>query len=112
LLSTKESESGFLPGENMIKKTALWEQGGCEEVSREEESSYCLLGGTSESLDSCEPTACKEATISGLFELTSGKVEVSCCRVLGGLIQRKDPFLCRRSHALIQPGLDPLKTAA
>jgi hypothetical protein len=112
LLSTKESESGFLPGENMIKKTALWEQGGCEEVSREEESSYCLLGGTSESLDSCEPAACKEATISSLFELTSGEVEVSCCRVLGGLIQRKDPFLCRRSHALIQPGLDPLKTAA
>jgi len=70
------------------------------------------LGGTSESLDSCEPAACKEATISSLFELTSGEVEVSCCRVLGGLIQRKDPFLCRRSHALIQPGLDPLKTAA
>jgi hypothetical protein len=81
LLSTEESESGFLPGENMRKKQPFGNKVAVRKY--QETKKACLIGGTSESLDSCEPAACKEATISGLFKLTSGKVEVSCCRVLG-----------------------------
>jgi hypothetical protein len=59
----------------------LGEQGGCAQVSREEESSYCSFGGASESVESSEPAAYEKVTGTGLFRSRSVSVEESACRV-------------------------------